>query len=125
MGRRLLVLALVLAVTGGADSVGGADANYELSQKRAEAVIQYLAQNYSVPANKFYLIGLGKDKPVASNKSDAGRAKNRRVDVRLMTNTVEEPTAALYQLHVLEVATLTITAHRSFRDPECAECARR
>jgi hypothetical protein len=50
-------------------------------------VIQYLASKYNVPAHKIYLIGLGKDKPVDSNKTSEGRAKNRRVDVRLMTNT--------------------------------------
>jgi OmpA-OmpF porin, OOP family len=50
-------------------------------------VIQYLASQHSVPAHKIYLIGLGKDKPVDSNKTSEGRAKNRRVDVRLMTNT--------------------------------------
>jgi len=58
-----------------------------LSERRANAVIQYLAAEKSVPAYKIYLIGLGKDKPVESNKTADGRAKNRRVDIRLMTNT--------------------------------------
>ena len=40
-----------------------------------------------MPGYKIYLIGLGKDKPVESNKTADGRAKNRRVDIRLMTNT--------------------------------------
>jgi OOP family OmpA-OmpF porin len=39
------------------------------------------------------VIGLGKDKPVESNKTSNGRADNRRVDVRLMTNTVGDSTA--------------------------------
>jgi OmpA-OmpF porin, OOP family len=77
----------IIAVEGGTDSVGDADYNYALSQRRANSVIQYLASQYNVPAHKIYLIGLGKDKPVDSNKTAAGRAKNRRVDVRLMTNT--------------------------------------
>jgi hypothetical protein len=47
-----------------------------------------LATKYNVPAHKIYVIGLGKDKPVESNKTSTGRADNRRVDVRLMTNTV-------------------------------------
>ena len=51
-------------------------------------MIQYLATKYNVPAHKIYVIGLGKDKPVEDNKTKAGRADNRRVDVRLMTNTV-------------------------------------
>ena len=60
-------------------------------------MIQYLATKYNVPAHKIYVIGLGKDKPVESNKTSSGRADNRRVDVRLMTNTVgdtTQPTAA-------------------------------
>ena len=78
----------IIALEGGTDSVGSADYNYDLSQRRANSVIQYLASKYSVPAHKIYVIGLGKDKPVESNKTSAGRADNRRVDVRLMTNTV-------------------------------------
>jgi len=77
----------IITVEGGCDSVGGADYNYELSQRRADAVIQYLASEKSIPAYKIYLIGLGKDKPVETNKTSAGRAKNRRVDIRLMTNS--------------------------------------
>jgi OmpA-OmpF porin, OOP family len=78
----------IIALEGGTDSVGSADYNYDLSQRRANAVIQYLATKYNVPAHKIYVIGLGKDKPVESNKTSNGRADNRRVDVRLMTNTV-------------------------------------
>jgi OOP family OmpA-OmpF porin len=55
-------------------------------------VIQYLASKYNVPAHKIYVIGLGKDKPVEDNKTKAGRALNRRVDVRLMTNTTGDTT---------------------------------
>ena len=77
----------IITVEGGADSVGGEAYNYDLSQRRADAVIQYLASEKNIPAHKIYVIGLGKDKPVESNKTSAGRAKNRRVDVRLMTNT--------------------------------------
>jgi len=77
----------IITVEGGTDSVGSSEYNYDLSQRRADAVIQYLASKHDVPAHKIYLIGLGKDKPVDSNKTSAGRAANRRVDVRLMTNT--------------------------------------
>jgi OmpA-OmpF porin, OOP family len=80
----------IVQVEGYTDSVGSDDYNYQLSQRRADAVIQYLAQKYSVPAYKIYLIGLGKDNPVAKNTSAAGRAKNRRVDVTLMTNNTTE-----------------------------------
>jgi outer membrane protein OmpA-like peptidoglycan-associated protein len=67
--------------------VGSAEYNYDLSQRRANAVIQYLAAEKNVPGYKIYLIGLGNDKPVETNKTAGGRAKNRRVDIRLMTNT--------------------------------------
>jgi OmpA-OmpF porin, OOP family len=77
----------IIAVEGGTDSVGPSDYNYDLSQRRASSVIQYLASQHNIPAYKIYLVGLGKDKPVDSNKTSEGRAKNRRVDVRLMTNT--------------------------------------
>jgi outer membrane protein OmpA-like peptidoglycan-associated protein len=76
----------ILEVTGGTDSTGSAQYNYELSQRRADAVVQYLASKYGVPAHRFYLIGIGKDKEVASNSTAEGRKKNRRVDVRLLTN---------------------------------------
>ena len=76
----------ILAVTGGTDSTGPADYNYDLSQRRALAVVQYLAAKYNVPAHRFYLIGIGKDKEVASNSSAAGRAKNRRVEIQMLTN---------------------------------------
>ena len=82
----------IIALEGGTDSVGNADYNYDLSQRRANSVIQYLAGKYNVPPHKIYVIGLGKDKPVESNKTSAGRADNRRVDVRLMTNTVGDST---------------------------------
>jgi outer membrane protein OmpA-like peptidoglycan-associated protein len=77
----------IITVEGATDSVGSSEYNYELSERRANAVIQYLAAEKDVPAYKIYLIGLGKDKPVDSNKTRDGRAKNRRVDIRLMTNT--------------------------------------
>lgn len=75
----------IVVVEGDTDSVGSATYNYELSERRADAVVQYLSEK-SVPAHKIYIIGLGKDKSVDSNRTSEGRAKNRRVDVRLMTN---------------------------------------
>ena len=80
----------IIQVEGYTDSTGPADYNYQLSQRRADAVIHYLATKYSVPTHKIFLIGLGKDNPVAQNTSASGRAKNRRVDVRLMANSLTE-----------------------------------
>jgi OmpA-OmpF porin, OOP family len=84
----------IITVEGGTDSTGPSDYNYQLSQRRADSVIQYLAAQHNIPVHKIYLIGLGKDKPVDSNKTREGRAKNRRVDVRLMTNSTDATTPA-------------------------------
>jgi OmpA-OmpF porin, OOP family len=83
----------ILEVTGGTDSVGDADYNYQLSQRRADAVVNYLSTKYNIPPHKFYLIGIGKDQQVASDSTAAGRAKNRRVEVKLMSNMSDQPAA--------------------------------
>jgi OmpA-OmpF porin, OOP family len=84
----------ILEVTGGTDSVGSAAYNYDLSQRRARSVVQYLAAQHNIPAHKFYLIGIGKDQEVASNSTAAGRAKNRRVEIQLLSNMSGQPPAA-------------------------------
>ena len=76
----------ILAVTGGTDSTGDANYNYNLSQRRAQSVVQYLASKYNVPPHRFYLIGIGEDKEVAPNSSASGRAQNRRVDIQMLSN---------------------------------------
>ena len=76
----------ILEVTGGTDATGPAQYNYDLSQRRADAVVQYLASKYEIPAHRFYLIGIGKDKAVAPNTTAEGRKQNRRVEVRLLSN---------------------------------------
>jgi OOP family OmpA-OmpF porin len=83
----------ILEVTGGTDSVGNAEYNYQLSQRRAESVVQYLAAKFNVPAHKFYLIGIGKDVEVATNRTAAGRAQNRRVQVQVLSNAQPGSTA--------------------------------
>lgn len=83
----------ILEVTGGTDSVGSKEYNYQLSDRRAMAVVQYLASKYNIPAHKFYLIGLGKDQEVAPNSTAAGRQKNRRVQIQLLSNTNGEAPA--------------------------------
>jgi outer membrane protein OmpA-like peptidoglycan-associated protein len=80
----------ILVLTGGTDSVGDAQYNYALSNRRADAVVTYLATRYNIPPHKFYLIGIGKDNPVADNTSRAGRAENRRVEIKLMSNMTQE-----------------------------------
>jgi OOP family OmpA-OmpF porin len=84
----------IVQIEGRCDSVGSKEYNYQLSQRRAAAVTQYLASRYGVPAHKIFVIGLGKDAPVDSNTTRAGRAENRRVDIRLMTNNLDAPASA-------------------------------
>jgi outer membrane protein OmpA-like peptidoglycan-associated protein len=84
----------ILEVTGGTDSTGPAQYNYDLSQRRADAVVQYLAAKYGIAAHRFYLIGIGKDKAVAPNTTAEGRKQNRRVEVRMLSNASEVSVAA-------------------------------
>lgn len=83
----------ILEVTGGTDSTGDANYNYQLSQRRADAVVNYLASKYNIPPHKFYLVGIGKDQQVASDRTASGRAQNRRVQIKLMTNMSTQATA--------------------------------
>jgi OOP family OmpA-OmpF porin len=76
----------ILEVTGGTDSTGSAAYNYDLSNRRADAVVQYLASKYNIPPHRFYLIGIGKDQEVAPNDTADGRKQNRRVQVQLLSN---------------------------------------
>jgi OmpA-OmpF porin, OOP family len=76
----------ILEVTGGTDTTGPAQYNYDLSNRRADAVVQYLVTKYNIPAHRFYLIGIGKDQQVAPDTTRDGRAKNRRVEVQLLSN---------------------------------------
>jgi outer membrane protein OmpA-like peptidoglycan-associated protein len=82
----------ILEVTGGTDSTGPAQYNYDLSQRRADAVVQYLASKYGVAAHRFYLIGIGKDNEVAPNTTAEGRKQNRRVEIQLLSNSSDQTT---------------------------------
>jgi outer membrane protein OmpA-like peptidoglycan-associated protein len=82
----------ILEVTGGTDSAGSAQYNYDLSQRRADSVVQYLAAKYGVAPHRFYLIGIGKDQEVAPNTTAEGRKQNRRVEIQLLSNMGDQTT---------------------------------
>jgi len=84
----------ILQVTGGTDATGNADYNYQLSNRRADAVVNYLATKYGVAPHRFYLVGIGKDQEVADNKTAEGRAQNRRVEIQLLSNMAQTTTSA-------------------------------
>lgn len=68
-------------VLGFADSRGDASYNYELAEKRAEAVKNYLVSTGKMDAGKVSVESFGEHKPVASNATAAGRQENRRVEI--------------------------------------------
>jgi len=70
-----------VTVEGHTDSQGREEVNSELSQKRADAVMQYLKANLKDTTNKIFAIGYGEARPIANNESEAGREKNRRIDI--------------------------------------------
>lgn len=77
----------VMAVVGYADSTGSSQRNIDLSERRANAVIYYIVSKYKMPLNRLVQpFGYGQLEPVADNKTKEGRAKNRRVEIRLMIN---------------------------------------
>ena len=73
----------VIIAVGHTDSVGKDGYNQKLSVRRAEAVKAYLVSK-NIEANRVYTEGKGKNQPVADNKSAAGRAKNRRVEIEVV-----------------------------------------
>ncbi len=72
---------LKLYVVGHTDNEGALDMNMDLSRRRAAAVLTALTTKYAVPAGRLRAYGSGPYAPVASNDSEDGRAKNRRVEL--------------------------------------------
>jgi outer membrane protein OmpA-like peptidoglycan-associated protein len=77
----------IVEVTGFADSTGSAAINTKLSAERAQAVVSYLFQQCNIPMRHIVAPGaMGEYGPVASNETKAGRAENRRVEVKVLVN---------------------------------------
>jgi outer membrane protein OmpA-like peptidoglycan-associated protein len=72
---------LKLNVVGHTDNVGGIDSNMRLSQARANAVVQALVGKYGIAAIRLKTYGVGSLAPVASNDTEEGKARNRRVEL--------------------------------------------
>ena len=73
----------LVVVEGHTDSYGGDVSNMALSRSRAEAVGEYLSAELGVPAFRVSAVGYGETRPIANNETSQGRARNRRIDVRI------------------------------------------
>jgi outer membrane protein OmpA-like peptidoglycan-associated protein len=90
----------VIQVTGFASADGAEEANRRLSQRRADAVVRYLAMNHEIPLRRIITpFGYGETRPAADNSTREGRKQNRRVEVAVLVNkglvtpaTVNRPT---------------------------------
>jgi len=69
-------------VEGHTDSVGNADYNKKLSMQRAAAVVKWLSA-HGIAADRLSAIGIGKDRPIVANDTEANRALNRRVEFHI------------------------------------------
>lgn len=86
-GRAMNAKGYVIEVAGHTDSTGSEAKNFRLSRERAESVIQYLAVNHKIPLRRFITpMGYGKTEFVADNTTAEGRARNRRVEVKMLLN---------------------------------------
>lgn len=70
-----------IMVEGHTDDRGERTTNMRLSEKRAFSVMQYMRNIVSIPADRISAVGYGPDKPIGTNTTKEGRAKNRRIDI--------------------------------------------
>lgn len=73
----------IVEVAGHTDSIGSDAVNQRLSEQRASAVGNYLI-GQGLVRERFEIVGMGKNYPIASNDTDSGRAQNRRVEIRVL-----------------------------------------
>lgn len=86
----------IINVEGHTDSKGSDEYNQNLSEQRAWSVKSYLVQKFGLDPNRLIIVGYGERAPIAENETDAGRARNRRVEFENVTD--------LYQAQVVETA---------------------
>jgi outer membrane protein OmpA-like peptidoglycan-associated protein len=77
----------VIEVAGYTDTTGSIEKNRMLSQRRADAVVRYLAENHDIPLRRMITpFGYGEIHAAADNSTSEGRAQNRRVEVKILVN---------------------------------------
>jgi OOP family OmpA-OmpF porin len=75
-----------IRLDGYTDSIGTDEYNIKLSERRATAVKNYLIKEAGVSSSKITAVGHGEADPVADNKTEEGRAKNRRVEISILSD---------------------------------------
>jgi len=73
-----------IEIEGHTDSLGNRVVNERIGLERAQAVQRYLYEQYQIPLHKMNVISYGEEKPIAPNKTKAGRAQNRRVVIKVL-----------------------------------------
>jgi len=73
-----------IEIEGHTDNVGAPLTNRKIGMDRAEAVKRYLYENQNIPLHKMNVISFGEEKPIAPNKTKAGRSQNRRVVIKVL-----------------------------------------
>ncbi|MCK6586560.1 MAG: OmpA family protein, partial [Polyangiaceae bacterium] len=81
---------MLVEVAGHTDNVGNEKQNIDLSQKRADAVVAYLTTKGGIDKARLQGKGYGPSKPIADNKTNLGRQKNRRVEFVILRNALKE-----------------------------------
>lgn len=71
-------------IGGHTDPAGSEKANQVLSEKRAQSAKKYLMDKFNIADNRLMVKGYGATKPIADNRTEEGRAKNRRVEIRVI-----------------------------------------
>ncbi|HJV66031.1 MAG TPA: OmpA family protein [Geomonas sp.] len=91
-------------IEGHTDNVGTAEHNMDLSQRRAQAVVDYLADNFGIDRSRLTAKGYGMSRPVADNSTEAGKQKNRRIeaiiDCAFDVTKIEPPEKLCMQLNI-------------------------
>ena len=75
-----------IIIEGHTDAHGGDESNQILSQKRAESVQQYMINAMRIPSYRLIATGYGETRPISSNETESGRARNRRIDIVIKPN---------------------------------------
>lgn len=85
-----------VTVEGFTDQIGPEDYNYQLSRRRADRVVRYLAAEHGIPVQRIYVIGLGENKPIEEGTTQEARAQNRRVEITVFS---ADATSAVAEAH--------------------------